>query len=183
MHARYARRNAVARSNGEGELDIRHLERRGHLTQSDDVAWKWPGGSATLLHFIPGAVVLNYCFPRRDRSLAQVLRRVAITRTACYFGGTRPWFICPECGRKAAILLLSRVPGCIPCLSPRPPRGLIARIDNRHRRQRAIESRLENRQGEVEWTKPKGMHAAKFVRLVGAYDALEDSILRCCVGN
>jgi hypothetical protein len=181
MHARYARRNAVFRLNGEGELDIRHLERRGYLAQSDDVTWRWPEGSATLLHFTPGAVVLNYYFPLRDGSLAQVLRRVAIARTACYFGGARPWFICPECGRKAAILLLSRIPGCIPCLSPRPPRGFIARVDNRCRRQRAIESRLENRQGEVEWTKPKGMHAAKFARLTDEYFSLEDSIVRSCM--
>lgn len=29
---------------------------------------------------------------------------VAITRTACHLGGSRPWFVCPACGRRCSIL-------------------------------------------------------------------------------
>jgi hypothetical protein len=181
MHGRYARRNIVARSNGECELDIRHLARRGHLRQTDDLAWRWPSGSATLLHFSANAVTLNYVFPLRDGSEVGVVRHVAIARTRCHFGGARPWFICPECGRKAAILLLSRVPACTRCLSPKPPRGLIAKIDRHFRRQRTIERSIANQFGEVEWTRPKGMHAAKFSRLTDEYFRIEDTVIGCCM--
>lgn len=30
--------------------------------------------------------------------------RVAIDRTPCGFGGKRPWFLCPMCGQRAALL-------------------------------------------------------------------------------
>lgn len=30
--------------------------------------------------------------------------KVAIARTACHLGGSRPWFACPICGRRCAIL-------------------------------------------------------------------------------
>lgn len=30
--------------------------------------------------------------------------KVEITRTSCHLGGSRPWFICPTCGRRCAIL-------------------------------------------------------------------------------
>ena len=30
--------------------------------------------------------------------------QLPLTRTPCYFGGFRWWFICPDCGKKVAIL-------------------------------------------------------------------------------
>jgi len=35
---------------------------------------------------------------------ADTQQRVALDSTPCNFGGERPWFRCPECGRRAAIL-------------------------------------------------------------------------------
>lgn len=49
-------------------------------------------------------------------------QRVAITWTACHFGGRRPWFSCPAytagryCGRRVALLYLDgRFFACRPC--------------------------------------------------------------------
>jgi hypothetical protein len=34
-------------------------------------------------------------------------QRVLLTRTRCHFGGTRAWFRCGRCGRRAAVLYLA----------------------------------------------------------------------------
>lgn len=42
---------------------------------------------------------------------------VGITWTACNIGGHRPWFICPRCGDRRAILYKVREFGCRVCSS------------------------------------------------------------------
>lgn len=39
--------------------------------------------------------------------------KVAIIRTACHFGGSRPWFVCPSCGGKFAILYPVKCRQCL----------------------------------------------------------------------
>jgi hypothetical protein len=29
---------------------------------------------------------------------------VSIVRTACHYGGTRPWWLCPRCGDRRAVI-------------------------------------------------------------------------------
>jgi hypothetical protein len=33
-----------------------------------------------------------------------VLSPVSVTRTSCHFGGSRPWFSCPQCRERVAVL-------------------------------------------------------------------------------
>ena len=42
-----------------------------------------------------------------------------VSRTECYFGGSRPWFICPNkvCNKRVAILYLSSGFFCRTCLN------------------------------------------------------------------
>lgn len=41
---------------------------------------------------------------------------VFVTRTPCGFGGSRPWFICPQCGKRVAVLFRTKAGvGCREC--------------------------------------------------------------------
>jgi len=44
--------------------------------------------------------------------------RVGVERTPCHLGGSRPWWRCPRCGRRAALLVFDEraAPGCRGCL-------------------------------------------------------------------
>ena len=42
---------------------------------------------------------------------------VSITLTACRFGGSRPWFTCPQCGKRVAVLFRGKAGmGCRECM-------------------------------------------------------------------
>jgi hypothetical protein len=49
-------------------------------------------------------VVLKYV----SESGAPQVEPIALARTPCHYGGTRPWFLCPSCHRQCAKLFLRR---------------------------------------------------------------------------
>ena len=79
------------------QLDIRTLKRQGAL----------PSGSVRLatrreelrlyVELVEGALSIH----SRDGSAT-----IRLTHTACNYGGTRPWFCCPRCKRRVAIVYL-----------------------------------------------------------------------------
>jgi len=105
------------------------------------------------------AVVLSYTFDAQD-----VWERVAIERTPCHYGGSRPWFNCPRCGARAQNLYFAH--GRFAC---RSCHGLRYRSQSEDdcgrswRKQRKLEARL----GE-NWRRPKGMHKATRTKLLEA---------------
>ena len=38
-----------------------------------------------------------------------------LSRSSCHYGGERPWFLCPHCGRRVAILYGGAVFACRTC--------------------------------------------------------------------
>lgn len=95
-------------------------------------------------------------------------QRVVIDRTVCGYGGTRPWFSCPSCGRRAAVLYLRgsfRCRSCAQVAYLSQSEDVIARS---WRRQRRADAKL----GE-DCTKPKGMHCATFDRLRATIEECE----------
>ena len=80
--------------------------------------------------------------------------RVEIDRTACGFGGSRPWFRCPRCGERAAILY-----GALSGFACRRCCGLVYSIQSANelsaawQRSRKVGDRLG-----PDWSRPKGMH-------------------------
>ncbi|QYK40239.1 MAG: hypothetical protein KF887_12425 [Paracoccaceae bacterium] len=99
--------------------------------------------------------------------------KVRLTRTPCHLGGQRLWFLCPNCGRRCAILypLFCRL-----CANGR---YLSERLSVRSRRiRRAIE--LRERLGQTEGgtiapfpKKPKRMRWRTYYRLWDKSHALE----------
>ncbi len=106
------RRSASARTPSTDDalaLDVRHLAQRGLLGEGRHT-FTWPSmwGDATIRYVVAGnALTLQY----RTREVSwedwrDVHQSVAIARTPCHYGGDRPWFICPACGDRVAILWL-----------------------------------------------------------------------------
>jgi hypothetical protein len=100
-------------------IDVRSWHRENLLSASRSFTCSWtfggePAGTINV-RTEPGTVVLTH----RTRSWRAaewrtITQRVPITWTDCYFGGRRPWFICPGfcdggcCGRRVAVLYALR---------------------------------------------------------------------------
>lgn len=163
-------------------LDINHLRRRGLFATapgwmvSSPVRWSRGGqlmGAITVKHDgdHPDTLILEYRTRRQGGQWDPVRQHIALDRTACQYGGERPWFLCPGCGRRRAMLYgLNGRFRCRACHdlayeSTREQPG-----DRALRRADKVWARLD---GDVSkgwaWrslpTKPKGMRWATFHRL------------------
>jgi hypothetical protein len=88
-------------------IDMRRWRREGHRESGRFFSVEWTSGGepAGKLFVVTEADAVILIFQGQGaagRKLAQ--QRVPITWTACHFGGRRPWFVCPGCGRRAALL-------------------------------------------------------------------------------
>jgi hypothetical protein len=98
---------------------------------------------------------------------------VGISWTACNYGGSRPWFLCPHCRRRARKLYLGDDGfGCRKCyrlvnLSTRE--NLMTRL---WRKQERLEAKIIDAGGQ--YLKPKGMHLKNFNRIVDQIGTIEE---------
>lgn len=71
------------------QIDIRKLDfQRGTL-------WQCPPPSGIMMSVVDDAVQVIQ---------ASTILYIAIERTACNYGGSRPWFLCPGCRGRRAVL-------------------------------------------------------------------------------
>lgn len=108
---------------------------------------------------------------------------VRIERTPCHLGGERLWFLCPGCGRRAAILYAGVTGGAFSC---RTCRTLAYPTQNMGSAERSLQKvvRLRKRLG---WggdplmgphgRRPRGMHRSTFERLRDEHDAARRALL------
>ncbi len=80
-------------------LDVRHLTREGLLDGAHRI--EWSDGSAAELETNDDGLTIVHRTAGYPRELDDELR---LTWTPCNFGGSRPWFVCPKCGTRAAVL-------------------------------------------------------------------------------
>jgi hypothetical protein len=90
-------------------LDIRKIQRAGLLMPSSSFGWQWTVNDRSVANIRVRVeverVVLVYRHRRRgDVDWQDVEQAVLMDRTACTYGGTRYWWLCPSCGRRVAIL-------------------------------------------------------------------------------
>ncbi len=148
-----------------GAVGSARWERGGRVTSS--IGWAVVGedGAAT-------AVELRYAAGGEE-----VRTRVALAWTACYFGGQRPWFVCPGagCGRRAAVLYGGRFFRCRRC------HGLAYESTRQSPGERALgkAQRIRVRLGgtanmlEPFPSRPKGMHRRTYERVAREAAAAE----------
>ncbi len=147
-----------------------------HLGQTFSRSWSEAGqGGSIGVRTEPGAVVLSFRgYDWGDGEWKSVNQRVPIGWTVCHFGGHRPWFCCPCCGRRVAKVFLGGNASfaCRHCyglgyesqLEPVGFRGL-----GRARKIRMRLGAAPDLFGPFPG-RPKGMHWASYHRLRHLYD-------------
>lgn len=160
-----------AKTASKPSLDVRRLQRDGHLSAGQQMTWRWSSGASIGMETESDAMRLSYRYKDRKGDWRDVDQRIGITRTPCHYGGSRPWFTCPRCQRRAAILYLWHVPLCRTCA------GLVypSQSDDAIGRSWDRTYRVMQRLGQADSGphavphRPKGMRCATFERLWDAW--------------
>jgi hypothetical protein len=150
-------------------IDVREWHRRGTLCAGYSGGWSWrvgdePAGSIGYLVGV-NRVTLEYAINGVATNEA-----IQLDRTACNYGGSRPWFRCPRCACRVAVLYLRA--GRFACRSCQRVAYTSQSEDGcarSWRRQAKLEARLEPC-----WRRPKGMHRRTRERLIEGIFACED---------
>ena len=146
-------------------INIADFKRRGHLHGGAWFTWSWsrgdePAGSISVRVQSEFALRLIYTVgtdgERRDAN-----QTLGILHTPCHFGAVRPWFGCPVCHARVAVIYCrwGRF-ACRKCQQVGYSSQSDCPIDRTWRMQRKIEAKL----GE-HWSRPKGMRTATYQRL------------------
>ncbi len=129
-------------------------------------------------------VILVYRHRQGMGQWEDVCYSVPLTWTGCNYGGSRPWWQCPGCQRRAAILYHGgRLFLCRRCLDLAYASQRETDRDRMRRRQEKIRERLGQTLGGVAApfpAIPKGMHEKTYERLralAGASESKYDSAM------
>jgi hypothetical protein len=146
-------------------IDVRLLHRHGYLDGRPHwVTWsrgEQQAGSL-LLAMQPEGVVLTYRYRVGGGDWESMRQVVTLDWTPCHYGGEQPWFRCPGCQRRVAVLCGDdRLFLCRHCYRLPYTSQYETRLDRLYRKLR----KLRDRVGEQYARKPKGMHWRTWERL------------------
>lgn len=167
------------------QLRMADLRRQGALNPGTFAALSWsrpdgsPWGSLGVKALSDNAIELHYTRTPQGGEPEQVRETIKLDKTACNYGGDRPWFVCPDCYRRRGVLYCG-------------PRGFICRECaglSYRTRNIGTEGRLFARIARIRrqlgwpqgvasgnhWGKPKWMHYRTFERLCREHEALADA--------
>lgn len=157
-------------------IDIRKLHRKGLLTPGGSFTWQWTRGGnviATIGGMVDttDSVTLHYRTRRHGGEWQDKQYQVMIDWTACNYGGSRPWWNCPCCGRRVAVLWGDSTYACRHCQQinyestrTTPESQAFARA-GKVRKQLGWCAGIANPPGG----RPKGMHQQTYERLLHHY--------------
>jgi hypothetical protein len=170
-------------------IDVRRWHRDGLLKPGHWFAWKWSRNgeerASIGVQVHDDRVELSYTSRAGTEELRQLRYAVSLDRTACTYGGQRPWFICSgvvngrACGRRVAKLSLGGAYFlCRHCYDLTYESRCEGPMDRARSRSQAIRVRLGGSASLFEPLppKPKGMHWRTYDRLCRrAVEADEES--------
>ena len=169
-------------------LDIRALQRRDALIT---------GRSTTLAFFRNDRLVCQLFVTSNAGSISWSYRSAAdngrkkdpcsneveVINTPCYFGGTRPWFSCPSCHKRAAILyFVSSKLVCRTCGHFNYASQQMTDLDYKLKQVAAHRSKLKagdmffHKLSRIE--KPKHMRYTTYLQILGELHLLERDALK-----
>ena len=159
-------------------LDIRYLKQQGML-RSGTYSLSWsrggePSGNINV-RMVAGESMTVIGKWRRDASeeWQPMEKTVHLSHSSCAFGGLRPWFICPYCSRRVAVMIVDAgYVACRHCLKLTYASCNEDMIDRSWRKRDKIKSRLGGDDINI-YVKPKGMHQRTWERLRWQYQNAE----------
>lgn len=160
-------------------LDIRRLAKAGVLKPGTVTGWQWSAGgrvhASIGVRSDVGVVTLTYTYRPHGAAPENIRQLVRVTTTPGTLGGLRPWFACPACGRRVAVIYgAGRLFACRHCKGlayesqTKREDGRAARKADRIRKRLGWPAGILNPSGD----KPKGMHWRTYWRLRAEHDAL-----------
>lgn len=182
---RWDRRGKASITDHHLHLDVRKLARRGVLVPGSfsQTQWTFCGQlSGSISHLVWGnRIVLIYRARTHDAATWREMHEVVpLEYTSCHYGGNRPWFRCPSCTRRCAILYQGGLRfRCRVCCKLTYRSTRLDAMDRAHHRLHHLRVRLGA--DAHNWDlpgKPVGMHHRTYWRLVQEILAKEDSIVR-----
>ena len=150
-------------------IDVRRFQREDML-RPGWWSWQWKdaitGEVQSSIGISGGHDTITLQYVIEERSINEP---IAITRTACNYGKSRPWFSCPRCTSRVAKLYLRG--GRFAC---RKCQRLVYSSQSEDLMGRAwrLQHRLEDRLGP-NWTRLKGMHDSTRAKLLARIWDLE----------
>lgn len=126
-------------------IDVRRLARDKLLVPGRSHNWAWwnDAGEKTAsisLHIASeDELIVSYRLGEID-----VRQSIRLAAQACNYGGQRFWFQCPHCGRRAALLYLSRQVACRQCFDLAYASQSDTEMDSLWRRYHKLEARLND---------------------------------------
>lgn len=164
----------VARATTEDQhhIDIRWLNKQVRFGAGAQGTLSWSkrdvyDGS---VHYLikSDRIVLHYESRSRRGGWASVKQDVLLDRTACNYGGHRPWFLCSNCRRRVAVLYgAGKYFLCRHCYDLTYASQQEGKVDRLMRKSRKIRRRLQAGEdlSKPILFRPKHMHHATFDRL------------------
>ena len=166
-------------------LDIRCLQRAGVLTPGRAFSWQWTVNDRVRASIQVRAeswqVELAYSYTREGQPAELVRQAVLLETTPCTLGGRRPWFCCPTCTRRVAVIYgVGRLFACRRCKGLTYASQTEDDGDRAARRANLIRKRLGWPAGIFNPVggKPAGMHWSTFRKLTVEYDRILGVSLR-----
>ena len=157
-----------------GRLDVRWLQRHGYL--DGEAHWYLWGYGARLrasvdLTVVDRRLVIDAGQREDTHAVVPVQSTIPLVWTPCNYGGRRPWFRCPQCFRRVAVLWGRDLTAmwCRHCVQLPYASQQATAHDRRYRTLRKLRARLGASPNLIDSirpsTKPKGMHWRTWARL------------------
>jgi hypothetical protein len=126
--------------------------------------------SISITVYTSASVTLDYR-TRRHGEWQNKRYDVMVEWTVCHFGGTRPWWNCPCCGKRVAVLWAGSTYACRDCQQINYESTRRSESDKPFDRANKLRRRLGWVPGVAHdmGGKPKGMHWTTYARLLEQY--------------
>lgn len=161
-------------------LEVGRLQKGGALEagRAGQISWDRGGGDTSSVSFQGFGQSVKLVFRVRigGGEWEDVAQTIRLERTPCRFGGERPWFLCPRCGRRVGVLYGHRLFLCRTCHSLAYASQCEPRHDRLLRRANKLRARLGGEAGiSATINKPKRMRRATYARMKSEIYELEDT--------
>ena len=168
----WVRWNSKTTADDLKKIDIRYMKRQGMLYEGyvGVLSW-WQGDVSTgnvYVYVKQGFMTIKYRTRFNKGPWHDIQQDIKFDSTACNLGGSRQWFLCPDCGKRVAILYAGGIKFlCRHCHDLSYQSKNEDQADRMRRKARKIRNRL-GASGDLFQPvlfKPKGMHQKTFDRL------------------